>query len=142
MKNYSLNQHVLNFAGIDIEEDVGKVSLKPTGKIYTPRNGNDGTTTTSENLGNKNHTGELELGYGSKTHLLLSAFFNAVLAAGGGTAGVSPFLLKDLQGLSVVTTLEAYIEGWPDQERAGEVGLISWPIFLVQPTIVIGGLSG
>lgn len=142
MKNYSLNQHTLNAFGIDIEEDVGKVSIKPTGKIYTARAGIDGTTTTSENKGMVNHTAELELGYGSKTHLALSVFFNAVLAAGGGTAGVGPFILKDLQGLSLVATIEAYIEGWPDVERAAEVGVIVWPLYLVQPKIVHGGLSG
>lgn len=142
MKNYSLIEHDINFAGIDIDEDVGKLTTKGKGDIYTSRAGVDGTTTTSENKGNGNRDAELEIGYGSKTHALLSAFFNIVLAAGGGQAGVGPFVVKDRQGTTLEMTLEAYVKGWPDLERAAEVGTIVWKFELVQPKMFMGGLPG
>lgn len=142
MKNYSLIQHDINFAGIDIDEDVGKLTTKAKGAIYTSRAGVDGTTTTSENKGNANRDAELEIGYGSKANASLSSFFNLVLAAGGGTAGVAPFVVKDRQGTSLEMTLEAYITGWPDAERAAETGIIVWKFELVQPKMFLGGLPG
>lgn len=142
MKNYSLNKHDINFAGIDIVEDIGKVSTKAKGEIYSSRDGVDGTTTTSENLGNANRECEIEIGYGSKTHAKFSVFFNLVLAAGGGAAGVAPFVVKDRNGLTLEMTLEAYITGWPDLERAAETGVVVWKLKLVQPKMFVGGLAG
>jgi hypothetical protein len=142
VKPYSLNEHDLNFAGIDLDDDRGKVTLKPVGERFTFRSGVDGATTMSEDKGKDNFTAEVELGYGSTANAKLSAFYNLARASGGGTAGVAPFALKDRQGTSLVLTLEAVLVGWPDQERAAEVGTITWKFFLKQPTVFVGGLAG
>lgn len=142
MKPYSLNAHDLNFAGIDLDDDRGKVTIKPVGERFSFRSGVDGTTTMSEDKGKDNHTAEVELGYGSTANAKLSAFYNLARASGAGTAGVGPFILKDRQGTSLVGTIQAVIVGWPDQERAAEAGTVVWKFFLVQPDIFIGGLAG
>lgn len=143
MKTYSLNEISADFAGIDLcADDIGKITIKPVGKRFTPRNGIDGATTISENKGNDNMTAEIEIGYGSTAHAKLSAFYNLARATGAGTAGVAPFALKDRQGTSLCLTLEAVITGWPDVERAAEVGVVVWEIFLKQPAVFIGGLPG
>lgn len=141
-KAYSLVEHTCNFAGIEISEAVGKITTKAKGEIYTEKSGTDGTTTISENLGNANRTAEIEIEYGSSVHALLSAFFNIVLAAGGGMAGLAPFVIKDRQGTTLEITDEAYIKGWPDLERAAESGTITWMIGLIRPKMFIGGLAG
>jgi hypothetical protein len=141
MKAYSLNEHDLNFAGIDLDDARGKVTLKPTGKRFSFKTGIDGATTMSENKGNDNHTAEVELEYGSSANAKLSAFYNLV-KAGGGSLNVAPFVLKDRNGTSFCSTLEASITGWPDRERAAESGVIVWEFYLVQPDVFEGGLGG
>jgi hypothetical protein len=141
MKSYSLNEHDLNFAGIDLDDARGKVTLKPVGKRFSFKPGIDGATTMSENKGNDNHTAEVELEYGSTANAKLSAFYNLV-KAGGGSLNVAPFVLKDRNGTSFCATLEASITGWPDRERAAESGVIVWEFYLVQPDVFEGGLGG
>jgi hypothetical protein len=141
MKSYSLNEHDLNFAGIDLDDARGKVTLKPIGKRFKFKPGNDGATTMSEDKGQDNHTAEVELEYGSTANAKLSAFYNLV-KAGGGSLNIAPFVLKDRNGTSFCATLEASITGWPDRERAAESGVIVWEFYLVQPDVFEGGLAG
>lgn len=141
MKVYSLNDHDLNFAGIDLDDARGKVTLKPLGERFKFKPGIDGATTMSEDKGQDNHTAEVELEYGSTANAKLSAFYNLV-KAGGGALNIAPFVLKDRNGTSFCATLEASITGWPDRERAAESGVIVWKFYLVQPDVFEGGLGG
>lgn len=140
LKSYSLNNHDLNFAGIDLDDQRGKVTLKPVGERFTFKPGVDSATTMSENAGMDNHTAEVELDYGSSANAKLSAFYNLV-RAGGGSLNVAPFTLKDRNGTSFCFTLEASITGWPDRERAPESGTVTWKFYLVNPDVFEGGLG-
>lgn len=140
MKTYSLNSHDVNLFGIDIVEDVGKITTKPVGVVNTARRGVDATTTVSQNLGNENRSFELELGYGSKTHALLSAAYQIAKAAGQVLSG--PMVIKDRQGTSIEMTIEAFLEGMPEAERAPEAGVLVWKGEMCNPTVFFGGLPG
>lgn len=57
----------------------------------------------------------------SKDNALLSAYHNADLIVDGG-AGVSSLLIKDPQGSDYLTSLKAWIAGWPDAPRGKDGG--------------------
>jgi hypothetical protein len=141
MKTYSLNAFDVNIFGIDVNEDVGTIKTAAVGPVYSSRAGSDGTTTVSENKGNANRNFELEIGYGSITHALLSAFYNVAQAAGVQAVG-GPMVIKDRQGTSIEMTISAFLEGFPDVERKAESGMITWKGQMVQPTVFFGGLPG
>lgn len=140
MKPYSLNAHDLNFAGFDIDDQRGKVTITPVGERYTFKPGTDGTTTMSENAGNDNAVVEIELDYGSAGNGLLSAWYNLNKLSDAGKSAVAALVLKDRVGNSLFLTQSAVIVGQPTRERAAESGTIVWKIYAEQPTWFEGGL--
>jgi hypothetical protein len=102
--------------------------------------GSDGSLTrycTQNTLGYVDFTAKRS----SNEHQRLSALHNADLITPGG-AGVVSFLLKDLQGATLLAVERAWITGFPDAGFAKDVGAdVTWEIAMqvLAGSYIIGG---
>jgi len=78
--------------------------------------------------------------------LMQSANANDVLSAilsrdenSPNGAGVGAFVLKDLQGTTLITAAHAWIDGYPESEFGKKVNGRSWEITLADCEILVGG---
>ncbi len=68
----------------------------------------------------------------------LSAHLTLDQKSAGGI-GVVPFLLKELNGLTSMSSVHAYIVDWPQVTYSNEIELVEWTILAENLEIFIGG---
>jgi hypothetical protein len=69
---------------------------------------------------------------------ILSALHSADRAAPNG-AGIGAFLLKDLNGNTLVQASKCWVKGSPEQEYGKKVNMRAWEIMLADAEIFVGG---
>jgi hypothetical protein len=138
MKTYSLNEVSCSILGVDLSEQIGKITITPNAKRFTPKVGVDGKATLSENKDNS-HTVKIQMMASSESNTMLSAAYTASMLSPAGTAGVGPFICNDTQGTSLFVALSAVITGWPEKAYEPECGDIEWEIFVEDPLRFEGG---
>lgn len=128
------------FAGIPLKDALVQVEVTPEGPAYTDDIGADGSVCRSA-TNERRATANVTLKGHSAEHAKMSALHAADVSATNGV-GVAPFLFKDRNGSSLVSTDKAWILGMPAKTFAQQPGDVVWAIRLVLSSPlnwVIGG---
>jgi hypothetical protein len=128
------------FAGIPLKDALVQVEVTPEGPAYTDDIGADGSVCRSA-TNERRATANVTLKGHSAEHAKMSALHAADVSATNGV-GVAPFLFKDRNGSSLVSTDKAWILGMPAKTFAQHPGDVVWAIRLVLSSPlnwVIGG---
>lgn len=128
------------FAGIPLKDALVQVEVTPEGPAYTDDIGADGSVCRSA-TNERRATCNVTLKGHSAEHAKMSALHAADVSATNGV-GVAPFLFKDRNGSSLVSTDKAWILGMPAKTFAQQPGDVVWAIRLVLSSPlnwVIGG---
>jgi hypothetical protein len=138
---YDLDQVSLSFCGLPIEGGYGDGSAIKVTQLepdFVNKVGADGTVTRSK-TGKRLTKVEVTLMQTAKGNAIFSALNNVDRLASNGAA-VGPFLLRDMQGLSIIAAEHSWLEGPPaDAEYNTEASNRVWVIFLADPERFDGG---
>lgn len=144
VKVYDLDSVSVVFGAVPLKGGSGEggfISIEPAGPDFKTKVGADGTVTRSKvgPKGNRLFMVKIKLMQSSPINALLAALNLTDCEASGG-AGIVPLAIADLQGLSLFSTAESWIEGKPTQLYNQEAGDVEWTIVAVDPlTSFVGG---
>lgn len=119
---YSAKGHIIQLGALILGDQIAEsfLNVRADEVSFTVVKGADGSIT-RVNTNNTLFHVEYTVKRTSKDNALLSAYHAADLMVDGG-AGVSSLLLKDPQGSDYMTSLKAWIQGWPDAGRGKDGG--------------------
>lgn len=137
MKTWDFKQVQVIFGGNLLTGFVadGAITGDPAADDFTVQNGADGEVSRSKS---NNNTWVFKLKF------MQSANANDVLSAIRvsdklSNAGVKPFMIKDLNGGTLVAERQAFIGKAPSLGMGAEAGDREWTLILPNPDVVIGG---
>jgi hypothetical protein len=144
-KTYDANQYRIAFLGVPLAKGAGASGFadglffewEPNDKDFDAKLGTDGTVT----RWCKNNTlfhGTLHLMQTSSTNAYLSTVNNIDRTTQGGQ-GIGSFVVQDLNGATVFTSVKAWIEGKPKGTLDREPSERAWPFAFTQVTYIEGG---
>jgi hypothetical protein len=142
-KVYDLGEVTCNFLGIPLDQiggwgDGGGIEVEYEGDSFDWKKGADGSVVRSKTYENR-ATAKLVVLQTSAVNKVLSALLNADNAASNG-AGVGPVLIRDRQGLTVISGSKAWIKGRPKTVPfKGTAENHEWLIAISDVTDFIGG---
>lgn len=137
---YDINGCDCIFNGVPLKDALVQVEITPEGPAYADDIGADGSVcryATNE----RRATANVTLKGHSAEHAKMTALHAADVSATNGL-GVGPFLFKDRNGASIVSTDKAWILGMPAKTFGQSPGDVVWAIRLVLSSPlnwVIGG---
>jgi hypothetical protein len=137
-KVYALDEVQLILGTVPLDEAVGQITVTPNSKNVIPKEANDGVVVLATNK-KKSKLVKIQCFQGSSVNDRLSAIKVIQDASPAGTAGVMPFVMRDLNGTSVLSASEAIITGDPEQVFGEEVGDREWEILLVSVDVDFTG---
>lgn len=139
VKTYDPERVVVTFGSLTIKGFGPDTFVKATRleDTFTTQTGCGGDVARSRN---QNKTGEVELTLmaTSDSNNALSAV--AKLDEDSGT-GIGPFMVKDLNSLTLCSGENAWVKKWPDMERAKESGVATWILSVEKLNMTIGGAT-
>jgi hypothetical protein len=125
MKTYDPGQVVITFGNIALTGGFGEDSFakfEPADKLFTAKVGASGEVVRSRS---RNRMGTFTVTLMQST--IINDLLSAVAAADALTGdGVLPFQVKDLNGTTLLTSHNAWIEDRPHSEWAKEAGEREW----------------
>jgi len=143
-KVYDVVEVTCNLGGIPLDQLGGwgegdeTMSVERDSEAFTDKVGADGSVTRSPTHDNR-ATVTLNLMQTAGANAVLSTLVTGDMNAPNG-AGVVPFMLRDRQGLSLVTATKAWLLGPPKKLTFGpQAGNNQWKIRLADSTIFAGG---
>lgn len=128
------------FAGIPLKDALVSVEITPEGPAFVDDIGADGSVCRSA-TNERRATANVVLKGHSQEHAKLSALHAADVSKTNGI-GVAPFLFKDNNGSTVVSTDKSWLMGMPAKTFGQQPGDVTWAIRLVLSSPlnwVIGG---
>lgn len=136
---YDADQIAIDLGGIKIDSGFAEdsfIKIEMDEKAFTYVVGVDGSVTRSKT---KNKVAKITIMLMQSSYIndQLSALMILDLAAPNG-AGVSPFLLKDMNGTTLCAGAHAWIEKPPDIELARDAKSREWPIICSDLNVFVG----
>lgn len=143
MKQYDPKQVVISIAGLLVasgfaEDSMVKVAF--TTPRFETKVGVDGEVTRSR-MYDRRATVTVSLMQSSQGNDVLSTLLNRDTRGANG-AGVGAFLLKDLNGTTLLSGAAAWVKGMPETEFGKSVGTRAWEIEVAELEGVVGGEYG
>jgi hypothetical protein len=132
VRNWDLSQFVMVFMGINVEtgfDEDDVLEIEPEAETFGHKVGADGEVARFRN-NNRVNKATLHLMQTSVANSLLSALANLDQNQAGG-AGIGPFLLKDLQGTTVLAGQFGWISKRPKRTFGREPKSRDWEITCV-----------
>ena len=129
----------LLFAGIPIEgyAEGSMIEWEWSEEAFKIVKGTDGTISRSKVVG-RFLTVTIHLMQTSRSNAVLTGIHTQDLISPGG-AGVSPYLLRDGNGVSLQASDESWINGFPAGGYGDQAGPRDWKLTVVDPAVVEGG---
>jgi hypothetical protein len=143
VKVYDLTEVTVNFLGVPLDElggwgDGGGCEIEFEGDSFEDKRGADGTVVRSKTYEDR-ATVKLILMQTAAANAVLSGILAVDRKASNG-AGVGPILIRDRQGLTVVTGSKAWIKGRPKTVNfKGSAENLEWLIRVADTEDFIGG---
>lgn len=139
VKTYDPERVVLTFGSITVKGFGPDTFVKAarTEATFTTQVGCGGDVARTRNQ-NKTGTVEITLMATSQSNDQLTAV--ALLDEQNGS-GIGAFQVKDLNSLTLCSGENAWIEKWPDMERAKETGVATWVLAIEKLNMAIGGAT-
>jgi hypothetical protein len=117
------------FANVPLKDALVSVEITPEGPAYVDDIGADGSVCRSA-TNERRATANVTLKGHSTEHAKLSALHAADVSKTNGL-GVAPFMFKDGNGSTLVSTDKAWLMGMPAKTFAQQPGDVTWAIRLV-----------
>lgn len=138
-KFYDPDLVTFTFAGVTVDGYAtdGMLSVEFSDEAFKVVRGLDGVLSRSKVLG-RYATITCKLMQTSRSNAVFTGIHTQDLLSSGG-AGVSPVMLKDGNGASIVVSDEAWINGFPNIDYGGEAGPREWKITVALPKVIEGG---
>ncbi len=139
-KSWDLNQVAVNFLAVDLGSGYGDgaaIKIEPSKPQNTWKEGADGSAATAA-TNSALFKVTLTFLSTSSANAKLSAILTTMKAL-GNSAGIGPFFLKDLRGLTQFASPKAQIEGWPPLEMSAEPTNVEWVIMCAEGVPFWGG---
>ena len=135
LKTFDFKQVAMIFGGRILQgfADGEVITLEPQGDAFSEFVGADGEVTRSKS-NNPMWTATIRLSQTSDSNDILMGFFLADQKSNGG---VVPFLMKDNNGRTLVSSEQAYIKRAPNLTMGVETGVREWQIVLPSPDIFV-----
>lgn len=111
------------------------IKITRSSPIFTTQVGAGGDVARSRSQ-DKTATIEITIMQTSPSNDQLSALAKADEIDG---SGIFPFQMKDLNSTTVCSAQSAWVESWPDMERAKETGVCVWKLAAAKMNTFIGG---
>jgi len=140
VKTYDPRGIVISIAGLLIQRGFAEDSMVKvafTSPRFESKVGVDGEVTRAR-LHDRRATATLSLMQSSDGNDILSALLRRDTVALPG-AGVGSFLMRDLQGTTLVFASAAWVKGIPEVEYGKSVGTRAWEIELADCDATLGG---
>lgn len=138
-KFYDPDLVTFTFAGVTLEGYAadGMIDVEFSDEAFKVVRGLDGVLTRSKVVG-RFATLTVKLMQTSRSNAVLTGILTQDLLSSGG-AGVSPAMLKDGNGASLLVSDEAWINDFPSISYGGEAGPREWKITIASPKVIEGG---
>jgi hypothetical protein len=137
-KVYALDEVQIIMGAVPLDEAIGQVTVTPNSKNVIPKEANDGILVLATNK-KKSKLVKVQCMQGSSVNDRLSAIKTIQDASPAGTAGVMPFMMRDLNGTSIVSASESIITGDPEVVYGEEIGDREWEILLISVDVDFTG---
>jgi hypothetical protein len=138
-KFYDPDQFQFLFAGVPVEgyAEGSMISVEFSEDAFKMVKGVDGVITRSKVLG-VSATITVHLMQTSRSNAVFTGIHTQDLLSPGG-AGVSPAMMRDGNGVSVLASDECWINGFPAIEYGDQAQPREWKITVVKPKVIEGG---
>jgi len=139
-KAFDLNKVSVSFLGVDLGSGYGDgaaIKFEATKPMNTWKEGADGSAATSA-TNSALFKVTLTFLSTSSANAKLSAILTTMRLQ-GNSAGIGPFFVKDLGGLTQFSSPSTQIEGWPPLELGAEPTNVEWILMAAEGVPFWGG---